>query len=329
MSEELTNFQKQLCNLLQDGLTICRRPFAEIAKTLNCNEDSVLEQTRLLKETGIIRRFHAIINYRALGRTSSLIAAHVPDDSFEGVTNAVNDLEGVSHNYRRDHHYNMWFTLQMQTLSQIETLLAELSERFGTEFHSLPVERAFKLDVRFDAERLVMRGITNGSADDIRRKIEEPVELNEIQKHVLSGLQKDLEFTAEPFEFLNAAESEDRDVRAVIQELVNMGVIRRIAAVLNHRRIGFECNVLFVCEISLDRIITAGRRLARTNSVSHCYQRKTFKDWPYNLFAMMHGRDEAQIRHDIEELVEIEKIEKFELLKTVAELKKQPVRYNL
>ncbi len=329
MSVDLTKFQKQLCNLLQDGLPVCRRPFAEIAKVLNCDETTVLQQARLLKEMGIVRRFRALIDYRALGRISTLVAAHIPEDSFDDVTEAVNSLEGVSHNYRRDHFYNLWFTLQMQTISRIESVLTDLSARFGTEFHSLPVERAFKLDVRFDAELLVMRSGVAGPTADNRRERDEPVELNDVRKLILSRLQEDLEFVAEPFDFFSDRETNGKDIHGIIKELVDTGLIRRIAAVLDHRRLGFVCNVLFVCEVPRDRILEAGRRLACMQTVSHCYQRETFESWPYNLFAMMHACSERQIQHDIGEFVKAERAKKFELLQTVAELKKQPVRYNL
>jgi DNA-binding Lrp family transcriptional regulator len=329
LSKNLTKFQKQLCNLLQDGLPICQRPFTEIAKILKCDELTVLEHARLLKEMGIIRRFQAIVNYRALGRISTLVAAHLPENIFNNVAKAVNSLESVSHNYRRDHYYNLWFTLQMQSQIQIESKLAELSTKFGTGFYSLPVENSFKLDVRFDAERFVMRGGDAGLAYNNIQLDDKPVKLNKNEKLILTSLQKGLKLVPEPFDFLVVT---GKDVKAdleMMKQLVDKGVIRRIAAVLDHRRLGFETNVLFVCEIPRDRIIEAGRRLASLESVSHCYHRKVFEGWPYNLFGMMHARDEERIRNDIDKFVEFENVENYELLQTVTELKKQPVRYNL
>jgi DNA-binding Lrp family transcriptional regulator len=148
----LTKFQKQLCNALQKGLPICRRPFAEIAQTLHSNETETLQQARQLQELGLIRRVCAIINHRALGLTSTLVAAHVPEQDLAEVVEAVNSLENISHNYSRGHHYNLWFTLQAQTTEQIRDTLLNLGGRFGVDFHSLPIKRVFKLDVRFDAE---------------------------------------------------------------------------------------------------------------------------------------------------------------------------------
>jgi len=98
--------------------------------------------------------------------------------------------------------------------------------------------------------------------------------------------------------------------------------------VVDHRKLGFVANVLFAAEVPQARIVKAGKRLARSEIVSHCYERETFENWPYNLFAMMHGRSMGQIQHVIDEFVEAEKIDSFRLLPTKAELKKQPVKHK-
>ena len=138
--QNLTRLQKQLCDILQQGLPICEKPFVEIAEVLDADEKSVLEQIQGLKSTGIIRRFRAIINYRALGKTSTLVAAHVPEEKLQEVVEAVNSLQGVSHNYLRDNFYNLWFTLQAATDEEIKTTLSNLSSRFGIEFHRISTQ---------------------------------------------------------------------------------------------------------------------------------------------------------------------------------------------
>ena len=322
MALRLTKLQKRLCNLLQDGLPICSRPFAGIAEVLGSNEREVLRQTNELKSQGVIRRISALINYRALGRTSTLVAAHIPQENLSEVAEVINSMQNVSHNYTRGHYYNLWFTLQAQTSGQIAAMLSELSARFGIDFHSLPVKRVFKLDVRFDAEG------KNQLFQKVKKTcVDEFVELNENQKSMLSKLQNDLDVTAEPFDFLCSEDLKIKDVLRVIQELIDKGVIRRIASVVDHRKLGFVANVLFVSKIPQDRIVEAGERLGRFRMVSHCYERETFENWPYNLFAMMHSRSMGEIQQVADKFVEAEKIDSFELLPTAAELKKQPVRH--
>jgi len=319
----LTKFQKQLCNALQKGLPTCWRPFAEIAKTLHSDETEILKQTKQLKDVGLIRRISALINYRALGLTSTLVAAHVPEQNLPEAVEAVNSLDNVSHNYRRHHYYNLWFTLQAQTSEQIRAILLNLGGRFGIDFHSLPVKRVFKLDVRFDAE-------SEGQA--LLQQIQEtpktePVKLNENDKLVLLKLQDNLELAEEPFAFLCGEGLTKENVLKTIADLIDKGVIRRIAVVVDHRKLGFTANVLFAGEVPNERIVSAGKRLARFAIVSHCYERETFEGWPYNLFAMMHGSSMGQIQRVIDKFIEVEKIKSFQLLPTAAEFKKQPVKY--
>ena len=331
----LTKLQKQLCNALQDGLPICDRPFAQIAKDLNSDEKTVLEQTSELRNSGVVRRIRAVINYRALGKVSTLVAAHVPDESFQEVAEAVNSTDGVSHNYRRGHFYNLWFTLQMQRAAQIKAVLSELSGRFGIEFHSLPARRFFKLDVRFDAEKGALRNTirhpvdcSDLSAQKGRAHGSAPIILNANQKLILSKLQCELSLVAGPFDFLCSDGLGKKEILAIITELIDKGVIRRVAAVVDHRKLGFVANVLFCGEVEQERIVEAGKRLACFRTVSHCYERETFQDWPYNLFAMMHARSMEQIQQVIDKFIEAERIDSFELLPTVAELKKQPVEHK-
>jgi len=323
VSMRLTKLQKQLCNVLQKGLPICPEPYADLAVFLNSNEKTVLQEVRKLKDAGIIRRIRALINSRALGMTSTLVAAHILEENLQEVTKTVNNLENVSHNYLREHYYNLWFTLQAESPEQIEVTVSNLSVRFGVDFHSLPVKRVFKLDVRFDAEG---GGQMLGDVAQIPKS--ETVELNKAERQILSKLEDDLEVTSKPFDFLCSEGLETEKVLRIIRGLIDKGVIRRIAAVVDHRQLGFIANVLFCSEVPENRIVEAGKALARFGAVSHCYERETIEDWPYNLFAMMHGKSMGEIQHIINKFTESEKITLFVLLPTAAELKKEHVKHR-
>ena len=323
MSVRLTKLRKQLCNVLQEGLPICPKPYDDLAKYLNNNEETILQEIRELKESGVIRRICAMVNSRALGLTGTLVAAHIPEENLQEVAEAVNSLENVSHNYLREHYYNLWFTLQAESPKQIEVTVSNLSGRFGIDFYSLPVERVFKLDVRFDVEG---EGQLPGDIGQIPKS--KMVELNEAEKQILWKLEDDLDVISEPFAFLCSEGLEIEMVLRIIQGLIDKGVIRRIAAIVDHRKLGFVANILFCSEVPQNRIVEAGEALARFGAVSHCYERKTVEDWPYNLFAMMHGKSMGEIQHTINKFTESEKIDSFELLPTAVELKKQPVKHR-
>jgi len=324
MSTQLTSLQRRLCNLLQSGIPICRRPFGEIAAALGVSENEILRQIRRLKDEGIIRRIGALINYRALGKVATLVAGHIDDTQLSEAVEAVNKLEGVSHNYLREHHLNLWFTLQADGEEQIKMQLSRLAAELGIDFYNLPVERTFKLDARFDAEDKDKVLLLGDVAENVDSRV---IELNDFEKRVLEKLQN-LELVPQPFDSLCDKNLDIEKVLEITSSLIDKGLIKRIAAVVDHKKLGFLFNVLFVAKLEPHRIGRAGKKLAGFGIVSHCYQRHAAQGWPYNLYAMMHGRSMGQIQHILDKFVTDEAIEDFELLPTAAELKKKTVRYK-
>jgi DNA-binding Lrp family transcriptional regulator len=316
--EELSAFEKQLCNNLQMGLAVCSRPYAEAASAMGVDEEQVLRCTRGLVKRGVIRRIGVVLNWGLLGKASTLVAAHVEQDNLKDAVEVVNALEGVSHNYLREHHYNLWFTHRADSQDHIEMILGDLSKRFGAVFHSLPAERIFKLDARFDAQ------------SDGRRLLESdkpkpeygPVLLDETDKTVLSSLQKGLEVTAEPFVVLCKGGLKIDEALWRIKAMMDKGVISRLGAVVNHNKLGFVANAMLVCEVEQDRVVEAGEKLMKVGIVSHCYQRRTFEGWPYNLFGMMHGRNLEDIHRVAKKFVSETGIKSWQLLATAETFKK-------
>jgi siroheme decarboxylase len=312
----LTPFQKTLCNTLQNGLPIVTRPFAEIACQLNSDESTVISETKKLFELRLFRRISVTVNYRALGKTSALVAAHVEESQLPSVVAGVNDLVGVSHNYLRDHYYNLWFTLQAASQTQIERVIAKLAAGSGIAFYALPAIQTFKLDVRFDAEsdgKSLLPCEQNVLATECTEH--EAALLSEEETAVLRKLQQNLEIVPEPFP----------DALPVILNLFEKGVIRRMAVVVDYRRLGFAANAMFVCAVEEERMTDVGRRLAELNNVSHCYRRSPFPGWSYNLFGMMHGRDMAYLENIVGDFTSAQKIRHYALLRTLQEFKKKPV----
>jgi len=320
-------FEKRLLNTLQTGLPVTHlprrrprveagRPFAQIGKYLGVSEKRVLQATRRLTRRGIIRRIGAVINWRALGKASTLVTASVAEKKLKKVVVAVNKLEGVSHNYLRDHRYNLWFTLRADSQRRINEILEKLSTRFALDFHSLPVKRTFKLDVRFDAQSGGRRLLPTRSTQDAVRST-----LSAVDRRILEKLQTGLKIVKRPFDFFDD-DFENFDCLLHIAEMLEEGVIYRIGVVVNHHKLGFTANAMFVCRVSQTRVIKVGRKLAKVNIVSHCYERKTFADWPYNLYAMMHSRSQTDIRRSAEKFVKSQGLKKWELLQTVKTLKK-------
>jgi DNA-binding Lrp family transcriptional regulator len=319
MTAGLSAFEKRLCNILQEGLPLNRRPFARIAEKLGCDEQTILKCTQGLVSRGFIRRIGAVINWRATGQAGTLVTAHIEQKDLQKVVDAVNRIKSISHNYLREHHYNLWFTLRADSQKQIAAILKKLSKQFGTAFHSLPIKRVFKLDVRFDA-------ISNGRSllhQKKNRIKNRTVNLESIDERILSKLNEGLEVTAQPYDFLCNDKLSIDEVLSRIKKMIVQDAIHRLGAVVNHHKLGFVANAMFVCKADENKIAKVGKNLARLKIVSHCYQRRPFKGWQYNVFAMMHGRSLAQIQGETNKFVKSQKIEAWDVLPTVEVLKKK------
>jgi DNA-binding Lrp family transcriptional regulator len=324
----LSAFDKRLCNELQTGLPIAERPFAIIARILKSSEAKVLTRTRALVKLGVIRRLGVSINWRAIGKASTLVAAHIEQKDLKKVASAVNKLKGVSHNYLREHHYNLWFTLRADSQKGLDAILKKLSKRFGATFNSLPVVRVFKLDARFDAASNGKRLLpATAKRSEAVSSVCSPLSsvlrhLCSIDEQILNGLQKGLKVVKRPFNFLGRDAFENYDSLIHIVEMIHSGVINRLGAMVNHNKLGFTVNAMFVCKANKSRTVEIGEKLAAIGIVSHCYERKRFKGWPFNIFAMMHGSDMADIRKTVERFVKKERITSFAVLPTAEKLKK-------
>jgi DNA-binding Lrp family transcriptional regulator len=315
----LPAFEKRLCNQLQIGLPVCVRPFELIADLLKSSEAKVISRTKALIKNGVIRRLGVVINWRALGMTSTLVTAHIEQKDLRRVASAVNKLKGVSHNYLREHYYNLWFTLRADSQKDIDGILKKLSKRFRVDFHSLPVIRPFKLDVRFDA----LSGGRRLLPEDRRRRTEDGKQtISGFDKRILERLQGGLKAVKQPFDCISKDKFEVYDGLLHISEMIDEGVISRLGAIVNQHKLGFTANAMFVCKVAESRVVAVGEALSKLQIVSHCYQRPTFKGWPYNLFAMMHGPNLAEIREVAEKFVKKHRIKQWDLLATAEKLKK-------
>ena len=316
----LSAFDKRLCNELQTGLPIHERPFAIIARILKTSEAKILKRTQALVKIGVIRRLGVSINWRAIGKASTLVAAHIKQEDLKKVVSAVNKFKGVSHNYLREHHYNLWFTLRADSQKDIDAILKKLSKRFGVAFNTLPVERIFKLDARFDATSDGKRLLPVRCLP--RRSVAKPGPLCSIDEHILNGLQEGLKVVKRPFDFISDDKFEIYDGLLHIAGMIDSGIINRLGAMVNHNKLGFTANAMFVCKAKKSQAIEIGEKLAALGIVSHCYERKRSKGWPYNIFAMMHGSNMVDIRKAVERFVKKEGIKSFAVLPTAEKLKK-------
>ena len=138
-------------NLIQEDFPITAAPFAEVAARLGIGEAEVLDRIGRLKEEGIIRRIGAVFDLRKLGFASTLCAARVPEEKMAAFVMTVNACPGVTHNYRREHEYNVWFTLIAPGEEALAAALAEIKKKTEIDdILSLRAVRTFKINARFE-----------------------------------------------------------------------------------------------------------------------------------------------------------------------------------
>ena len=146
----MDDIDKTLLNLLQKEFPLSQRPFLAVAEKCGISEAEVLGRVQRLKEDGIIRRIGAVFNGAKLGRVSTLCAARVPESKMDIFVQVVNSSRGVTHNYRRDDEYNVWFTVSAATGEELETFLAFVKEKTGvTDILNMQAITTFKINATF------------------------------------------------------------------------------------------------------------------------------------------------------------------------------------
>jgi len=292
----LDETDKRLMNLLQSSFPLDPEPFALVASEAELELDDVLARTQRLLDGRIIREITPIFDTRALGYESMLVAAKVDAENPQRAAKIVNAHPGVSHNYLRTHDFNLWFTIATPPDSKLGlkgTLEALMEETAAESMRELPTLTLFKINMNLE-----MEGGTEALAAAVEaappRELE-PQPYDEDDVALIRALQGPMEAVARPYDAA-AAElgTSTEDLLERLREMVDRKVLRRVAAILYHRRAGFSANGMGVWKVPEDEILEVGGKMASFRGISHCYQRPTYEDWPYSVFTMAHGRSKQE-----------------------------------
>ncbi|MBI2911693.1 MAG: Lrp/AsnC family transcriptional regulator [Chloroflexi bacterium] len=321
---------RRLLNIIQGEFPLAERPYAELGERLRIPEDDVLARVSRLKTGHIIRQVSAIFDTRSLGYLSSLVAVKVDPARVDQAGAIISEHPGVSHNYRRNHDYNIWFTIALPPTSSLEMTVQAMHRLTGAEAtRLLPTLRLFKIGVQLDiasAEAVTARSRPAYTEADRRRAAAEPLTQGDIA--AICELQEDLAVVPRPWDPLAY-----RLGVPVVQLLEHArtlqasGHMRRFAAILYHRQAGFSANPMAVWKVPEEQAEEVGGIMASFNAVSHCYLRPVYPDWPYNLFTMIHGRKVSECEQVIEAIAQATGIQERALLYSTREYKKTRVRY--
>jgi len=337
-SEYLDQIDRRILDLIQWYFPLEACPFAALAQRLNVSEINLIDRLRVLRDRGIIREISALFEARKLGFHSALIAMSVAPEHIEEAAAVPSAHPGVSHNYERNHAYNLWFTLMVPGHVALEDEALRIARRAHADDHLvLPAVGRFKLGVDLDM------GTRDTWDDECNDRVTPPPDRTAVEDDppadhppvspleitAIRALQRNLPLEPHPFERL--AESFDmteEELLEIANRLLESGALRRYGAVLRHQRVGYTANAMGCWFIPPERMDEAGARAAVEQAVSHCYERPAYPPrWPYNFFTMIHGRSDEEVRAIADRLRSDLLPLEHALLFTVREFKKQRVCY--
>ena len=326
----MDELDRELLNITQNDFPLTRRPFVALGEGLGIGEEATIARVAELERGNIIRQISGIFDTRSLGYKSSLIAMKIPEERLVEGALAVNTHPGVTHNYKRNHEYNLWFTLAVPPDSDLAATLDRLKELAGAEqARLLPTLRLFKIGVDLDMTGTRAAGAqATPHYSDERRSDLGPKALAPGDVELIREIQENLPLVPEPYTPMAERLGLSLDqFFARLDRLKQIGHFRRMAAVLYHRKAGFKANAMAVWKVPEDRIDDLGPVFGSFRSVSHCYQRPVYEDWPYSVFTMIHGRTAGECQEVIDAISAATGIGEYATLYSSTEFKKTRLRY--
>ncbi|RLA73681.1 MAG: Lrp/AsnC family transcriptional regulator [Epsilonproteobacteria bacterium] len=283
----------EILSRIQKKFPLVPKPFEAIANELGITEDEVLAILQEQKAQGIIRQTSAIFDTKRLGYKSSLVAFKITEEKIDKAVEIINSHPGISHNYERNHAFNIWFTMGVAPDSKLGLdktieILAELTE--ADEYIMLPTLKLFKINVKLNTTG------KDEKKEKVKKVVHTEIEMTQLHNDIVKRAQYDIEMISEPFKELvdELGISYDRFFE-VLKELQGAGIMRRFASILNHRKAGFNANAMVVWDVAEgEKGEEIGAIAAAFSAVSHCYLRPKYPNWPYNLFTMVHGKTKEE-----------------------------------
>ena len=321
-----------LLGLLQVEIPVVEHPFAVLADQLGVSEKEVLERVQRLKTANVIRQISAIFDTRSLGYASSLIAAQIDPSRVDEAAAIINRHPGVSHNYLRNHSFNLWYTIAISPLSKLGLEGTVESLHHQSQARStrlLPTQKLFKIGVKFDLEGDSRPDDLDAPAYTEKSRATD-IALTPTQVEFVRIMQRDLPVTPSPFaEYAKELGLTFPALQAMHRQFLDSGKMRRFAAVLHHRQAGFSANAMGVWAVPGEdaEIERVGALMAGFRAVSHCYRRPSYPDWPYNIFTMVHGKSPEVCEQTLASIAEKTGIRDHSALYSTKEYKKVRVRY--
>jgi DNA-binding Lrp family transcriptional regulator len=327
VADTLDELDKSILNVIQGEFPLLSRPYQAVAETIGSSEEEVMRRITEMKRKNVIRQTSAIFDTRALGYKSTLVAMKFDPETLDAGAEVINQHPGVSHNYKRDHSYNLWFTLAVPREGNLKRVIDKLHVDAGAQDTIiLPTLRLYKIGVNFDMKSAV--NVEKGGELRLDDKLGDFRKVSERDKSGIRVAQEDLPVISEPFkkwaEQLGWTEGEFFDW---LKDMKERKFYRRFASILRHRNAGFADNAMAVWIVPEENMDELGFKMAAFKAVTHCYRRPTFPSWPYNVFTMVHGRSREDCELVVEAIKKESGLDSYKMLYSTKEYKKERVRY--
>jgi DNA-binding Lrp family transcriptional regulator len=353
--DSIDEVDADLIDSYQSDFPVTERPFEAVGADLEVSGEEALARVERLRDEGIFRRFGAVLNPPVIG-SSTLAAVAAPEDRFDEVADVVNGYRQINHNYRRDHEWNMWFVVTAGSREKRDEIIADIERETGLDVLVLPMLTDFYIDLEFpvvNRDRFAREARPEGASPDERAgsettrehreslvetevsatriSEEAAADLTALDRRLLLEIQEGFPLTATPYrDIAEAVDATVPGVTAAIEKLRGEGCIKRIGCVVNHIRTGFDSNCMVVWDVPDEDLDERGEAVGSLPYVTLCYHRprRPEQDWPYNLFTMIHGREQVAVDEKIDELAAEHLPYDHERLYSTETLKQTGARYE-
>ncbi len=287
----MDDLDRQLLTYLQKEIPLQTRPFDFIGGKFGMGGADVILRIQKLKELQVIRQISAIFDTKSLGYKSTLVAMKFAEDKLDQGAEVINQHPGVSHNYKRNHDFNLWFTVAVPPKDNLEEHIQRLHDLSGAEKTLiLPTLKLFKIGVKLDLTGKESKEEKSGDIYDESRRRKTAPDLTATEIEVIRILQEDFPLTDEPYQKMAAALNiTEASLFDTVRSFIQRGYLRRFAAILHHRKAGFAANAMVVWQIPEEKQDSVGAQMALFREVSHCYKRPVYAEFKYALYTMIHA----------------------------------------
>jgi DNA-binding Lrp family transcriptional regulator len=317
--QDIDQRDRELLGALQGEIPLVSTPFAFVGQSIDMSEKEVIKRTERLRREGVIRHLAAQFDPRALGYRSCLVAARVAPGRVDEAAASINAHPGVTQNYRRNNDFNLWFTIFCSPESKLG--LDRTIELLGREadcdtVRPLPTLKLYK---------------NGGGGHEHEHEHDthgDYVSLTPLEIEAVRLLQHDLPLQPRPFDAVARVSGITVDeLLGAARTLLRRGQIRRFAATVAPRKQGFAATAMGVWVVPPAQHDAFGELAARCPSVSHCYLRPCYPDWPYSIFTMVHGKTRVDCEAALAAISLATRVTEYASLYSTEEFKKVRVQY--